>query len=378
MYLVISYSYDMFGSDTICQYEISSSLYYLFDKYGPPTERHTEMIDNTEIDVFDLHYFMIPNDVFNLHDSYITMQKIEELIKVEKENQKLVDSDDVNLLKDYDSNDGDDEQSDIEPIEENEKSGLQKIIEQINDYRSKIYKALSERNKTHEPDYLVINNDLDAKENKKKYNKLKKIKNRLENRYENIMSTGTYHYLLFYFDKGIVQSYKRKEGVTSTIINGDELLYSFESPVDWAELSYILYHHKNAHLRLFNDMEHMVKYVDDIIGSNKEKYDNANIFFMKLISNKGSDVTLNIDNEIWLGTPNHKTIMSPSRLTHNRFFKELMKRSEGNRYNTINPVKESYHHIELECTQMVDKDEITLGELVKYGKYRLKHTRIDE
>lgn len=394
MYLVISYCYDMFGNDTICQFEVSEKLGDLFEKYQTPTERHTQLIDNSEMDVFDLHYFKIQsNSEFNLHNSYLNVEAIEEILKSEKEDK----TNDLELSEDTDNGDADDEYSDHDEVTEKKLSGMQLMVQQINDYHKKIYEILSDKSKTPEPDKMTIESDLNSKENRRRYRKLYIIKNRLASRYENIKNTGTYNYLLMYFDKGVVQSYERN-GTESIKINGDEMMYSFKGKMDWSRFDYELFHHEGAHFILFPSVDSMITYVNNVLIENKNKYDNANVFFSKLISNKEYEMKLNMDNEIWLGNDKHPTITSPSRLTHNRFFDVAMQLVSYEKnvatYKSIAPIKESNHLIELECIlkptkdedKVEDKDnytdipaEETLGVLTKKSqKYKLNHIRLSE
>lgn len=364
MYLVVSYAYNTFyGTDTTCQFEISNNLTRLHQKYGPTTERHIDMDVDTSV-VFDLHYFNILDDVFNLKTAHLTQESISKILESEPKDTSYLDLDDIKLLKNdnYDVDDADDEQSEdgISVCDSDEKiSGIQKIVIQINDYRKKIYELLSKKNKTPKPDKLEVNINLNLKENQRHYRKLHRVKYRLANRYQNILNGEPYYYLLVYFDKNVMSSFEHIDTNYETIkIHGDELLYFYKPKLKWTTLDYELFYHSNAHFKLFDNIDDMIQHVDDIIGKNKELYDNINIFFNKLTLHKDYNIVLDQNHEIWLASDKHPTIISPSRLTHNRFFNEIVELKTSiqthnvltETYQTINPCQSTYHHITLERT----------------------------
>lgn len=403
MFLVISYSSDFFyDDDTICQFEISFSLTKLIDKYGKPTINHMSSDYKSEVETFDLNYFQFSDTQFNLINSYLHPDKINQIIEMEKLDIEEPDTEEPDTEEPY-TEEPDIEEPDTDSTTKNKhKINLHKIIDEINDYRKKIYKLSPNKKQIPEPSSIKIDTEttITYQKDKKKLKQFVKMRKSLVSKYEHMMNTGQYYYLLLYFDKNTFNDFERNMN-DITIINGDKIFYGCKPKKDWTTIEYELFYNQSAHFKFVNDSSEMINYIDNTILTNKEHYDNANIFYAKLNINKEFAFELSPMTEIWLKSKTHKTITTPNRLTYNKFYNEIVElQSEMMNetstqliqiYKTKEPIRDYGHHIVIELylpiTQTIFQhtysnmkhDMCIISDILKGKyKYKLEHIRPNE
>ena len=383
MFLVVSYSADIFYDDDIkCQFEFSFKLSTLIDKYGDPTQNHNHIDFEPGAEIFDLNYFQISEGEFNLCDTYLTPQKVKEIVNAEKEAEK----------SDDESNGHDSKNSTA--------SKLDDIIKDVNIYRKKIYDISPQNSEIPVPTDIVLPENMDDKMYKRKFKQFSKMKRGLIGRYKSMIETGQYYYVTLHFDKDTIPEFDKSDDVKNVTINGDQLFYGRTGKKEWTSIEYELFYNMKAHFKVHEQSDQLLDYIDETIGQNKNKYDNANIFFSKFNMNKEFDFLLKPITEVWLATSAHKTVTSPARLTHNRFYTENVKYVSEEKleehvkqiYRTYSPVAEYGHTIQIEHIVPLDKmndtikyyneinaEECTIAQILKAGfKSNVIHERLTE
>lgn len=384
MFLVVSYSADIFHDDDIkTQFEFSFKLTTLFNKYGKPTQNHNHIDFELGAEIFDLNYFQIPEKEFNLCDTYLTPEKV----------KSIIDSEAI-------ESDNDNDEFDSKDIVKSSTSKLDDIIKDVNLYRNKIYDISPQKSEIPIPTDITLPDNMDDKLYKRKLKQFNKMKKNLIGRYKSMVETGQYYYLTLHFDKDVISDFDKLDDIKNVTINGDELFYGCIAKKEWTSIQYELFYNSKAHFKIHEQSEDLLKFIDNTIGQNKAKYDNANIFFSKFNLNKEFDFLLGPTTEVWLEIKSHKTVTTPVRLTNNRFYIEKLKYIGDEKldehlkqiYRTYEPVTEYGHNIIIEHLIPLDKindnikyhneincDECTIAQVLKAGyKSNVIHQRLVE
>jgi hypothetical protein len=384
MYLVISFSSDIFSNETYCQQEISTNLQTLVDKYGQPTIQHMTT-DDIDSHTFDLNYYQFDDTKpFNLNDNHISATQIKLILdsKLNNNEEELNNDKEEDFTEDVtnDNNNEEDEEDVINDLDQK----ITELISEVNNLRNKINNILSQKHDTPEQSDIVIDLDKDTFSSKKKlFKKFNKMKKRLEKKQDNLMESGSYRYLLIHFDKNCLS-------------DNNELYYGKKTKYDWTSIEYELYHHSGSHMVLFTHINNLYDYVVNTIGANLEKYDIANIFYAKFNLDKEFNLDMDFKSEIWLNIEKQCAYATPARLTYNRFYNEKMIctsiTKKDNKYiefyKSINPTAEYNHYLIATLTILQDEigdkkycnvsqnKECTMGDIAKSKyKYSLQHHR---
>jgi len=333
MFIVNSFSSDIFSQTPHSQTEISNTLTPLFKKYGKPTIRHMVEDFEEEADTFDLNYYQFDEaDVFNLSDKhYLSLLDINIILQTEAEELKLEEEDEDENEDENEDEDEADQQSNTTKEDDPFNSVIQKLIEHINVKRKQIYDILSQKQDTLQFEEIKENLDSETYKNKRKlYRKFRKIKRGIDIKYKKLLEAGDYYYLLIYFDKG-------------TVYDEDKLYYDKKPERTWASINYELYNHPNAHLKIMSHLNKLCEYTKNVLVADKSKYDILNIFYSKINLEKEFNFEMTPMNELWIN--NNNVTATPTRLTNTKFYNIMMTVVDTftNSIGTISQIYKSTH-----------------------------------
>jgi hypothetical protein len=376
-YLVSSFTGDIFHDNQYHQYELSKQLTNLYNKYGKPTVNH--MLTNTPMDsaeIVDMNYYLIPDDSeFNLVNTCLSLEKINEILKTE--NETLESNDVINNQP-------------IKGIDYSKcKDDIDKKSLEISYYKMKIHKIISKTNDISPPkeyDKLKTKKGL---LNTRKNNIIKSHKN-IYTKYINLVKNGTYIYLIVYFDKQLISEFKGS-------VDENNMFYNKKPKLDWTNIEFELLNSKKAHFKIFDSIDSCIQYVDENIIPNHDIYDTSNIFYSKINWDKEFIFTMNINTEVWVQNNDYKTMFSPYRFSHNRFYRDSVVFVQNQKtndhliqiYKTDKPSENLSHHMIIKHYVPINKIDdktkyyndtgkpnATLTDIIKLNyKYDLIHVR---
>jgi hypothetical protein len=377
-YLISSFTGDIFHDNPYHQYEVSKNLTNIYNKYGKPTVNH--ILTNTPMDsaeIIDMNYYIIPDDSeFNLVDTCLTIEQINDILKQESEKTESdTDITEKNLIQDIDYSEC--------------QNHFDKKSLEISYYKTKINEIISKTSNVSRPKDYDKPKDNKILSNTRKNNIIKFHKN-IRTKYINLLKNGTYIYFLVYFDKDITSNFNGE-------LDNNHMFYNKKTKLDWTNIEFEFLNSKGTHFKIFDSIDSCIQYVDNHIILNNDKYDISNIFFSKTNWDKEFVFTMNINTEIWIQKDKYKTMFSPYRFSHNRFYKDTFVFVENIKtkdyliqvYNTDKPSEDLSHHMiikhyipidktnkEIKYYNYTYKPNTTLGDISKLNnKYELIHLK---
>jgi hypothetical protein len=377
-YLVSSFTGDIFHDNSHHQFEISEQLTNLYNKYGKPTINH--ILTNTPMnsaEIVDMNYYCIPdNSEFNLVNTCLSIEQIDEILQKELEKPE---SDDDNIQTGF-----------IEGIDYSEcNNDFERKSLEISYYKMKIHEIISKTNDVPVPKEYELPKITKGISNTRKNNIIRFHKN-IRAKYINLLKNGTYIYLLVYFDNELLSKFDGE-------LDSNGMFYNKKPKLDWTNFEYEILNSYKAHFKIFYSIDSCIEYVDNNIIPNHDKYNISNIFYSKFNWDKEFVLAMNINTEVWAQNSERKTMFSPYRFSHNRFYKDSIFFIENQKtdkyliqiYKTDKPSEDLSHHMIIKHYVPIDKtnseteyynhsksSNTTIMDIIKLNyKYELIHLR---